>query len=1390
PTLHAVDPNPRIPFAELGLAVVTEPTPWPAGPRCAGVSGFGFGGTNAHVVLTADPDAPATGDGSVDGGPGHPGPLVVPVSARSRAGLARLARATARHAAGTGTAERVALGATRALRREHHRPYRDAVVVADPADLPAALDALADRLDAAGDWPAAPTAPQVGFVFSGQGGQWAGMGRELLATEPLFRSVVRRCDEAVADQLGWSVEAALAGEESVDLDDTAVAQVLIVTVQLGLAQLWRSLGVTPAAVVGHSVGEISAAVVAGALTLETGLRLAVHRGRAMGRTSGPGGMLAVGLTEDEATRRFGALVDVAAVNAPDQVVLAGDPDTLDRIAAGLAEEGRYASRLPVRYAFHSRHLADAAAELTVALKENCPELDDLPDTGTVAFHSTVRGGRIAPTELTAGYWGSGVRAPVRFADAVASATAAGVGVLLEIGPRPVLRSALRRATEGSGVAVLGTVTGTEGQRLDLLRAAAGLYRLGVPVDWRHVHPDDLPVVSAPGYPWDHVRHWLDRAPAGHAPRHRATGAGSLLGEPVDLADVDTTRVWQRDLSVDSLPWLDEHRVAGIPVFPAAGYLELFALAAEQVGGGLAPTDVQFLRPLIGDTPVRVQLRLDRDDDGWTAAVHARPAGGPGGWQRHATATLRPAGPTPDAPDLDAVRDRCPEHLPAGALYAALSARGLDYGPLFRGVQRVRAGDREALGELAVPDDDAGSARLRLVDAALHVVAATGAAGDVGGGTPILPVAVAEATWWSAGTPAQAQVTLHPDGSGGLLADVLLLDGRAAPVGLLRGLRLSRTEATTVAPQDTDGLRRYRLDWRPATGPDTPTAAGRWLVLTPPDGPGRELAERLADVVGDEVLICHTGDDPSVDGLRLDPTDPQQYQRLLDRGDLAGVLHLLGAGDPAAVADPDRAALPVTSALYLLRAVSYGIAATPPRVVLATCGAQPVAERPVSDPLGATLWGLAKTVPFEHPLLDITCVDLDPAGDPVAALRAELAATTADAEVGYAGTGRYVRRILPDGPPPASRLDLDPEAVYLVTGGTGALGLQVARRLAERGAAHLVLLSRSGDGAALPDALRRACPDVTVLRADVADRDALAAALDRVRATGRPLRGVVHAAGVLHNGALLDMAADAVGAALAPKVRGGWYLHELTAGDPLDLFVCFASAAGVLGSPGQANYAAANAYLDALAHLRHAAGRPAVALDWGPWADAGMAADWDSAGDHELRTAASAIPPPVGLDAFEALATGTRVQPVVLPFDLRDLVQFYPSEVGRSFLAEVTNAEAEALRSIGTGFSARPELSSTYVAPRDEVERRIVAIWQKSLGIEPIGVLDSFFELGGDSVMGNQILVETNRALGVQIRPETAFGDFTVANHAKLAEAAMVAMLDELSEDEVARLLGE
>ncbi|MDI5978878.1 type I polyketide synthase [Amycolatopsis magusensis] len=1362
PSLHFAKPNPHIPVEELGLEVVTRAAAWPSSGdrRVAGVSSFGFGGTNAHVVLTGAPSRRAAPVGDR--------PLVLPVSARSRPALVRALDSWATLLTGADDPE--GLVHTAAVRRTHHRPYRLAVVADDATALAAGLR-TADGAQAPRTLDAEP---RTAFVFSGQGTQYEGMARELLGTDALFRSVIRRCDEALEAETDWSLEAVLRGETEVDLADTAFAQPLLVAIQLGLAAVWRAMGIEPVAVIGHSVGELSAAVVAGVLDTPTAVRLAADRGRLMAVAAG-GRMLGAGLSPGEAAKHTGPGVTLAAINGPRLVVLAGDAGELERVRAGLAVQGTLARWLPVGYAFHSPRM-DAAAR---ALGERYAHLPGV--SPRIAFYSTVDGRRAVEADLGGHYWARNARQPVDFAGGLVALLDAGIDALLEIGPRPALRTALRQSAEviSPPVLILDSLRTDLPDRRSLLETLGRLYRLGCAPRWEYLHPEGARVASVPVHPWERQRFWMPRA----AP---VANSEPLLGTELDLAD-SGSRVWESIVDARATPALLDHRVHGAVVLPATAFVRIAVAAAHAMRGGrhgpVLVRDLELVHPLpLDGGPVRLQTTVTPAGNGQAVSFQARPVAGGRAWTRHATTSIDGTDPE----ERDAVPETADaEPVPTGQFYRSLAERGLEYGPAFRGVRAVGRGTGEATGELAV-DADPGwpmGESVRLLDAAMQLVSAAVPPGGAGG--VAVPVSARAIRWWTdPGRAAGAVVRVRTAAQDELLADVTLFDAARRPAIAVEGLRLRLTNRSP-ARADT-AVWYYESRWRVAPGlPDTSPPTGRWLVFAGRGGVGDALAEALT-ARGVRVGLCRPES--------FDVDDPAAYERLLGQQTPAGVIFLWGLG-PA-----DARHLPVTAAVQLIRALSRGASDTT-RVLAVTRGSQAVDEgsADVVAPLEAALWGLFKTVPLENPALRPRCVDLDPAADDFGEVAALLCGELADpelaTEVAYRGDRRLVRRIIevPASAKVSMRGLVRADGTYLVTGGTGGIGLVLAERLLARGARHLALLAR-GPASARVEArlseLRAGGARIRVVRADAGDRDSLAAGLAEVRAQGPPIRGLVHGAGVLRDGALLQLPASAVREVLDPKAAGGWHLHELTRRDPLEWFVLLASAAGVLGSPGQAGYAAANAVLDALAHHRRGAGLPAVSIDWGPWADLGMTEGAETGEQRRLRTASSAFTPEVALDVFESLTARGEPQTVVLPYNLRDLLQFYPTPVGASFFAELSTTEDDALKTIGLRPSARPQLGTPFVAPRTPLERRIAGIWRKSLDLDPIGVLDGFFEIGGDSVFGNQILAEVDRAFGVRLAPERAFQELTVAHLARLVEEQLREALDRITDEEAGHLLAE
>jgi|GEM_PF-1566661 Polyketide synthase modules and related proteins len=1372
PSRNFTTPNPNIPFKQLGVEIVTRSTPWPVPEPVAGVSSFGFGGTNAHIVMAAAPTSVAPPRMTADG------PMVLPVSAASEQAFTETAKAFGEHL-GTLSPDDAAAFARSALTRRSHYPIRGVAIGATAAALASQLANLAAmppaRARRAGR-------PRIGFIFSGQGSQQVAMARVLLRSDRLFRSVIERCDEILDGVLPHRLVDLIEDDRFAPrLDDTELAQPLIVAVQAALVEVLGAYGVRPTAVVGHSVGEIGAAYAAGAVALDEAILLAQRRGAAMAPTQHKGRMLAVGLDERAARELLAGSedrVEVAAVNGPSAIVLSGEVRALRQLEAVASAAGHFVKWLPVKYAFHSRQMDEAAAALA-----DIPTAEIATD---VRFYSTVVGALGHEALAEPGYWSRNVRHTVRFADAVGALVNDGIDVLVEISPSPVLQTPLRQITRGldDEVTCAAVATSDADDATPLLEALALLYRSGASIDWVKLAGRGQPFSPYPTYRWQHEPLLLERPMA----RIRDRGAHPLLGSRVDLAGPNAPLVWESEIAADEPAMLVDHRVGDVVVMPASAYIEVIVAAARAAGVGdaIVVENVRLPAFLVLDADhVRLQTTLVPADgeQGYRANVHTRSAKGDETWVLRASALVSPGLPEMPPADLAGAQLRCLEQIPAPLFYGTLAEIGLRYGPAFRVVDAIWRSEGEAFARVA-----AGNAGYEIdpcaLDGGFQLVAAAAGLSTQNDGELRVPVGlerivVARRT---AGEPLTAHVRLRSIGALEV-ADIALVDANGRSVVDIRGLQLQRVlGGRGVGGVDLD-VWMYDTSWIEKSLSTSPIPLDGKTAVIAGAGPTALIADALR-VAGATVEFLDVqnpttptdGDVCAVDGYQA------QLRALRTDGRTVDVLVYAAGGDELA---PQRAIDISWDLVALVQAVSFSEGARLPTLWVVTSGAQSIGvvdagSTDAVDPWAATAWGVAKVMPFENPALPCRCVDVDHDKASFRALVIELAAPTDDAEIAFRRGLRFVRRLVPATTEPLSMpVELDAEGVYVVTGGTGGIGPYVARWLADRGASRVAVLSRSGVQPGTSEALGG---ESTVLdiRCDIAERTDVESALADIRRHG-PIRGIVHAAGVLADGALLSLSAQQFAEPLRAKVAGACWLHELTADeDPWIAF--FASAAGVLGSPGQGNYAAANAFLDAYATSLRAAGRVAFSVDWGPWA-AGMAAEWTGGQSGAVKL----LRPDDALAAFERLLQEQRDHTLVLPFDLRDLLQFFPRGVGFAFFDELQTAEQARLRNVGAnaGRVARPALAEEYVAPRNDVEDRIAQIWQIALGIEEVGAFDGFFELGGDSVFANQIIVEVNHALGVALDAERAFEDFTVAHLADLAENQLIDRLDQMTDDEAA-----
>ncbi|MEC3981058.1 SDR family NAD(P)-dependent oxidoreductase [Amycolatopsis sp. H20-H5] len=1306
-SLHVGTPSSQVDWTTGEVALLTARTPWPEADhlRRAGVSSFGLSGTNAHVIIESPAAEPVRA--------AMPS-AIVPwlVSARNEAALEdQLGRI--RRFAGTNPAEStVDIGFSLVSGRSQFE-HRAALIPGGGTILEVSRGVAAP----------APFA----MLFPGQGSQRVGMGQELHARFPAFAAAFDAAAEHLDAGLGRPLRDVLWGEDHDLLNETGWAQPALFAVEVALFRLLESWGVEPGFVAGHSIGEIAAAQVAGVLSLRDAAALVLARGRLMQALPTGGAMVSVRASEEEVLPLLTADVSIAAINGPDAVVVSGADQAVSALAAAFAAQGRKTKRLPVSHAFHSPLMS--------------PMLDDFRAVvETLEFHppripvvSTVTGALADQDDLCSpDYWVRHVTETVRFADGVAALRNAGAGAFLELGPDGVL-SAMARQTLPADAVVIPALRKDRGEESTIVAALSGLHVSGVRVDWAGFFVrTGARRIDLPTYAFQHQRFWPDNPPGGD----RASDAASvgltpvrhpLLDGFVALAG-DAGVVFTSRLSTRSHPWLADHVVLGRVLLPGTAFAELAIRAGDETGCARVE-ELTLAAPLVLPDRGAVQVRVSVGAPGETGRrgieIHSRLDGErDASWVRHASGSLVPETSWQPAAVDTVWPPAGAEPVAVDGCYEGFLDAGFDYGPAFQGLRAAwRRGD-ELFAEVTLPEhvrEGAGEFGLHpaLLDAALHALFFADPDGTEHTGA--VPFSWEGVSLHATGA-SSVRVRLIP--SGEKTVSITISDPMGAPVASVDSLVSRALSSEQVRESGSDSL--FGLDWSPVATGD-------------PGEPGA-----LA-ILGTDTF-----------GLQESGVSVTCYADLADLPEEVPEVVLIGVG--SADTHLVEAAHELTaSTLKLLQDWLDAERFTRARLVFVTRGATTGV-----DPAAASVWGLVRTAQSENPgrfaLLDVDAPDA--AALVGAVLSEETELTVRGGEVSAA---RLVRRTVAPRP-----LGWAAEGTVLITGGTGGLGRLLARHLVTtHGVRRLILASRSG--AASPGAgelvteLAGLGAEVSLAACDIADLVAVRGLVATVPAA-HPLTAVVHTAGVLDDGVLATLTPDRLDAVLRPKVDAAWNLHEATAELGLAAFVLFSSIAGVLGSPGQGNYAAANTFLDSLAQLRRNQGLPAVSLAWGPWAqETGMTSMLSGADIARMsRDGVTPLSRSHGLSLFDAAVASEDPLVVATSLDigalrarrevpplLRALVPGVRREMARA--ATPAGADTVARRAAGLHGDERTKFLL------DLVRTEVAAVLGHAT-LTAIGATRDFRDLGFDSLTSVELRNQLNSATGLRL-PATLVFDY-------------------------------
>ncbi len=1373
-SLHHHHPSPQIAWNDLNLSVPTTLTPWPhhAETRYAGVSSFGITGTNAHIVLENPP--PVAAIEAMGGDVCH----LLTLSAHDHQALRATVESWVTFLQHAPRSE-MDLGTIcyNANVRQSALPCRMAVTGTSFEEIVLALQARADEMEGVGLEDIYDEVPdtKLAFICSGQGPKFWPLDHALLTRYKVFRDTLAQCDQLLQDLGGWSLLDKLSQDlQPSDLEQTEFAQPALCAIQIALAALLRSWGIQPQAVIGHSMGEVAAAHISGALSLEDTMRVIWHRGRLQQTRCGMGKMAFVALPPMDVEAYLQAYdgLSIGAVNSPSSTIISGDPEAIDHVVCDL-ERAEVFSRVlaSVDFASHSHQMDPICAPMTEAVK------DIAPSATLRTLYSTVEAQAIDGVHLGPQYWADNIRQPVRFAETLEQLVRDGYTHFLEIGAHPVLSQSVMQCLRTSGVdgEVIASLNHDLSAPEALLSSVGQLYQAGFDIDFSPLHTV-RPVVSLPHYAWQRETYWF----AEEAPESRSvTPRPPSVSHPFELRQQScpnsALEQWRVRIPAATCPGLFAHRLRHLTICPG-GFLCEIILAVAQARLGNAPPllrDIVFKEAVILQEGEDLALlaTLSETADGYQVAIQSQD-----GHTVHVEGclTTQPLS-TAARESIDECVAACDEVLTPDQHYQALRLRDIRYHAELQSIQKIERGPHVAVSVLSMPSSTVSVepeyvAHPVVVDACFQtLVAALGRVVD----NPCVVQEVATFARHCAAQPDTAywiHATIEQRGPQHFVGQVVLRNTQGEAIWELQDVTLS------LLAHDLDRF-SYRLHWQAspsAIAPLSGCSQRPWMIVAP--APRNPIVAHLCTHL-ETVSVPYTvltsdaeGDAPwhQSEGLHVVLIAPEQQVLSEDR--LDDTIDRVGETLWSATRD------------WLRRC---GRATHLDRMWLITTGVYST-ETDAPNLLHAPLWGMGRSMALEHPSFACHILDLHPDAEPVDCARtvySEVVGNTDEIQIAYLNQTRHVARLQPAQGHYEQNVKLNANGTYLITGGLGGLGLAVADAMIDAGARHLVLTSRSG----LPSrevwpalssddprahqvqamlAMEARGARVSIYAGDVADKDDMTDLFERSLSLLPPLRGVIHAAGVVAPNPIATMSHDEFNHVTTSKIQGAWLLHQMVGSRPLDFFVMFSSVASMLGAMHYAHYAAGNTFMDVLARYRTGQGLPALSLNWGPWNHVGL-------GNTETRTAmtqAGMLPlaPLTATQAFIQVLQCKTGQLMLAQVDWQRFGPIYQAKTKSPFLEHLPLP----------CLHAEQQMAAPKTTPQEQVRSRqrvtpgksdvslqstVRALVAQALGLNSPSRVgpQGFTQQGMDSLMAAELARQLSVAVGQSIPPAVIFDYPTV-----------------------------
>jgi phthiocerol/phenolphthiocerol synthesis type-I polyketide synthase A len=1329
-TPNAVEGASRFTIADQGMQ-------WPgvARPRRAGVSSFGVSGTNAHVVLEQAPDAQA--------GAAQPGPVLTTlvISGKTRARIASTAAMLAEWMIADGAGVSLAdVAHTLNHHRTQHKVFAT-VCARDRAQAVAGLQALATGESAVGVVGSHDglCKPGTVFVYSGQGSQWAGMGRQLLTDEPTFAAAVDELEPLFVEHVGFSLRQVLAEGQPVSGD--ARVQPVLMGLQLALTALWRSYGVEPDAVIGHSMGEVTAAVVAGALTPAEGLRVIAIRSQLMSRLAGQGAVALLELDADAAETLIADYpeVSLAGYLSPRQTVVAGSVAQVDAVIAAVTAQERFARRVNMEVASHTALMDPILAELRSALG------DLVPKTPTIPFISTVADTAATPA-LDAQYWVANVRQPVRLRQAIATA-AENHATFIEVSPHPTLAHAVTETLESTHHHSIGTLTRDGDDTISFHTNFNSTCVLRPP---QLPHPPE-PHPVLPSAPWHHTQHWISAENYVMA-AESAPKPGTLLGEHIAVATTPPTHLWQARLTPANKPYPGSHHNNGVEIVPISVLLQTLSAAAAEYDASIT-SDIRFEYPIVVDEPRLIQVVADGESVTIASSSGSTgPEGSAHRWVKHAGArisgeladqeTARQTLHSVDATDTEFVDES------VTSLWRSWGSEGRPFDWSVRSC-RSAANRLDADVELSKPSAAA------LLDAAIHVARLLDSANP----RLMIPAAAASVRFEAELVDQLGRIEVHRRGSSDeeLIVDIAATAPDGSTCIDVRGLRYAAVDSNSVTSDPSTMV--HTIDWQPFQGVEGNAGSSDGLAT-----------------------IAVLGDDSVVGALR-DQLADAGYQSA-DVTQARYVLYVAESGSDNS--DLDSAVRLSGEIADLVRGLAERDDDNPVTLWIITRGVREGSSDAAVRQ--SCLWGTAGVIRAEQPQLWGGLIDVPDGPENLAEWVSPLCSIlrTPAKSILALRDGEFLTQVLApvSGEPVREPLRCRPDAAYLITGGMGALGLLTAGWLADRGARRLILAGRTPlpprrewDDVVDDAELRRKIAAIRALESrgvsvdavalDVGSRDAMQALVSKRDADGAPpIRGVIHAAGITDAQLLTEVTESRLRNTMSPKIAGAQALHEVFPPGSIDFLFMTAAAGAVFGVPGQGAYAAANAYLDGLAHARHRQGCHTVSLDWVVWRGLGFGSDAQIAMQELERLGSRPVTPDEAFTAWEYLER---------------------YDVAQAVMAPLPSSEAPAADDAPAISPAWSEMPAEEVLRQLQAGLRTILARELQMPEAELALDLPFAEMGLNSVMAMSVRRDTEQFVGIELSATMLFNYPTVV---ALAEYLAKKLLPHTDSDNDSDPLGD